>query len=223
MSSFTINYNSLSAVRTHSADNDTRYYLNGVCFMPAKKLVAATDGHRLFVANALQDIDPACADFILDNASVDAILSAHKTTKKYNMAIEFTFSDGTVSVVTPIGTLQFKPIDGRFPDISRVIPDCASIPTTFEAGHYNWRYLHEADMALDIFTDSVKSKSRKNTVGSRAIIQRGRESAIMTASVTYNQDVLSALIVIMPTRAEAEAVYNTAMDDLRAINACFTA
>lgn len=223
MSSFTINYNSLAAAHTHSAENDTRYYLNGVCFMPSKKLVASTDGHRLFVANALQDVDPACADFILDNASIDAILSAHKSTKKYNQAIEVTFTDNAAFVATPIGTLRFKPVDGRFPDISRVIPDCASIPTTFEAGHYNWRYLHDADLALDIFTDEVKSKSRKNTVGSRAIIQRGRESAIMTASVTYNYAVLSALIVILPTRTEAEAVYNTAMDDLRAINSCFTA
>lgn len=40
----------LCALAVVAAKNDTRYYLNGICFMPGGR-VAATDGHRLLVVD----------------------------------------------------------------------------------------------------------------------------------------------------------------------------
>jgi DNA polymerase III sliding clamp (beta) subunit (PCNA family) len=96
------------------AKNDVRYYLNGICFMPDGR-VAATDGHRAFIANK--------HDNKIDD---NVIVSVSKSpTKRYAYAL----LDTKTGIVTyhdehemMVGAGICSEIDGNYPDIDRVIP-----------------------------------------------------------------------------------------------------
>lgn len=196
MTILSFNLHTLAAARTHSAKNDVRYYLQGIQFNSVAGQIAATDGHRLFVANGLTG--GICPSFILANDSVDAILSACKgLPKSMTPVIELEYLSATqVIVSTPIGKLTFSTVDHTFPDIQRVIPTGSVLPLEAQAGQYSGQYIADANKALGLFTNSKK----KDT--GYPIFQRGKaDSAVMTA---MNDDGHIAIVVIMPVRIEAQ-------------------
>ena len=204
----------LKAVATHAAKQDIRYYLNGVCFNPRAGngnagLIMATDGHRLIVCEGMTvtgySTPRPCPAFILDNDSIAAIISAHKgMPKKANPDVTFIYkqtADGNVkhvpeiAVKTPIGVLTFRPVDGVFPDVSRVIPKSSDIREQNEPGFYNNSYVNEAIKAIELFTESKLSYTWP-------IFQRGQSaSGLMRAE---NNAGHRLLIVIMPIRVAVD-------------------
>ena len=103
----------LESSRIFCAKEDIRYYLNSVCFMPGGKL-AATDGHRLFMGQH--------DNGLTENAIVSIEKAPHK---RYSYAVCDTDS-GIVEFFndsdTRVGVALCKLIDGRYPDVERVIP-----------------------------------------------------------------------------------------------------
>lgn len=104
---------SLEAMLLCQAKNDIRYYLNGI-FFGADGTLAATNGHVALISEHENKIKH------------DAIIEIGKIpTKKYDYAIIDTVTDiahlhddcGLV-----MGVTMCKLIDGKFPDIKRVIP-----------------------------------------------------------------------------------------------------
>lgn len=128
------------------AKNDVRYYLNGICFMPDGR-VAATDGHRLFVSdkhnNKLDD---------------NIIVSVSKSpTKRYDYAV----LDNKTNTVTyhdeheiMVGAGICSEIDGRFPDIDRVIPK-ETTPT--EQIGFNAKYPADAEKLAKLFNPKYEA------------------------------------------------------------------
>lgn len=103
----------IKAVNVFSAKKDIRYYFNGVAlYVLGGKIigVAATDGVSMAVVGEVPN-DPS--DYvIIDNKDVAVLINATATD---NGAV---VSDGTLS----IGMYKIPRVDGRYPDIRRVIP-----------------------------------------------------------------------------------------------------
>lgn len=137
------------------AKNDARYYLNGICFMPDGR-VSSTDGHRLFVGdkhnNKLDD---------------NIIVSVSKSpTKRYDYAVldtktkMVTYHDA-FDVLVGAGICSL--IDGRFPDVDRVIPKQTS---PAEQIGFNAKYLVDVEKCAKLFNpkfESVRFELNGNT------------------------------------------------------------
>lgn len=129
----------LESTHLFRAKADIRYYLNGVCFMPGGKL-AATDGHRLFIGQHENDLT--------ENAIVSIEKAPHK---RYSYAVCDTDS-GLVEFFNEsdsrVGVALCQLIDGRYPDVERVIPkeQAACDRIGFNAG-----YLADVEKCAKLF------------------------------------------------------------------------
>lgn len=128
------------------AKSDPRYYLKGICFMPDGR-VAATDGHRAMIASKHDNK-------ITDNVIVSVSKSP---TKRYDCAIIDTKSKiatyhDEAGVI--VGSSICEEIDGRFPDIDRVIPKEAA-PT--EQIGFNAKYLADVEKLAKLFNPKYEA------------------------------------------------------------------
>lgn len=130
----------LEAALIFQAKSDIRYYLNGICFMPDGR-VASTDGHRAFIGGKHENK-------LKDNTIVKVSKSP---TKVYSHAVINT----ETKIVTyhddyglMVGAGICEQIDGKFPDIDRVIPKEKS--PTEEIG-FNAKYLADVEKSAKLF------------------------------------------------------------------------
>lgn len=136
----------LESALIFQARNDVRYYLNGICFMPDGR-IASTDGHRAFIGGNHDN-----------KLTENVIVKVSKSpTKKYNHAIIDTKS-GIVTyhfghMDTMVGAGICEEIDGRFPDIDRVIPK-----ETKAAGEigFNAGYLVDIEKVAKLFNPKFR-------------------------------------------------------------------
>lgn len=113
--------NLLLSVQYAMAQQDVRYYLNGVLLIIGENSlkVVATDGHRLaFNATDIQ------ADFVKQEIILPrkAVTELSKLLTDSDELIEIEFSQQQVKAAFSGITLISKVIDGKFPDYERVIP-----------------------------------------------------------------------------------------------------
>ncbi|EAV44930.1 DNA polymerase III subunit beta [Stappia aggregata IAM 12614] len=106
----------LEACQSFMSTEETRYYLNGVCFGRDKDdtgVLVATDGHRLIAHDYAHDCDGSP---ILPRAMIVALLRLCEPEKVllHEQKMEFVLPGG--------GYLRCKLIDGTFPDWQRVVP-----------------------------------------------------------------------------------------------------
>ena len=137
------------------AKQDVRYYLNGICFMPDGR-VAATDGHRAMIASKHENK-------LTDNVIVSVSKSP---TKRYAYAL----LDTKTGIVTyhdeheiMVGAGICSEIDGRFPDIDRVIPT-QTAPA--EQIGFNAKYLSDVEKLAKLFNpkyEAVRFELNGNT------------------------------------------------------------
>jgi DNA polymerase-3 subunit beta len=179
----------LKAAFICSAVKDVRYYLQGVYleFSPSPNGAAtdgiltfgATDGHILFAgtAPAVFEDDPQSAPFsmIIPN---DAIKTAIKT--KNDIVILMSMPDGRYT----LGDTVFAPVDAKFPDFRRVIPEKVS----GELGYFNPELLVRGNDALREYFNSKRCVYRLNHNGTSPGVICG--------------DSRDALVVVMPIRTE---------------------
>ena len=130
MTTLTVNTNTLRAALLCASGEETRYYLRGVYVDPAGKLVS-TDGHRMFVGKidlAASSVEPGSFEgWTICRDALKRALTGYK--------------QDTIEISpTRIGDLSCQPVDGSFPDWTRVLP---SEPTG-EIAQFNPHYI--ADM-----------------------------------------------------------------------------
>jgi hypothetical protein len=170
-----------------AAKKDLRYYLQGINIQITKDavgMVYGTDGHILFAGQLPYDGDycPPTLNLIIPTDAV----------KRLDKKLEFTELefDGQNYL---LGGARFIPLDGRYPDIGRVIPDIQynieQSPGTFDPA-----LLARARAALALYLGT----NPKDVFG---LIQRGSDSAVMHAGTN------ECLVVIMPMRATNETPY----------------
>lgn len=128
------------------AKQDVRYYLNGICFMPDGR-VAATDGHRAMIASKHEN-----------KIKSNVIVSISKSpTKNYSYAV----IDTRAKIVTYhnnfdalVGAGICSEVDGKFPDIDRVIPK-QTAPA--EQIGFNAKYLSDVERLAKLFNPKFES------------------------------------------------------------------
>jgi hypothetical protein len=182
----TFKTSSLFAALECSAKKDIRYYLQGINIQitkPFTGMVHGTDGHILFAGQLPYD---GAVDVPLN------LIIPTDAVKRLDKKLEFTELefDGQNYM---LGGARFVPIDSKYPDIGRVVPQIDN--STLQApGTYNPDLLVRGRAALSLYL-GVKPKDTFN------FIQRGNDSAVMHAGVN------TCVVVIMPMRAGHEAPY----------------
>lgn len=170
----------LESALIFQARNDVRYYLNGICFMPDGR-IASTDGHRAFIG---------CSH---DNKLTENVIIkiGKSPTKRYEYAIIDTKSKIATyhdKAGAMVGTGICEEIDGRFPDIDRVIPK--ETEAAEEIG-FNAGYLVDVEKVAKLFNPKfccVKFELNGNT-----------NAAVCCLSAPSGE---TAKIVVMPMRID---------------------
>ena len=139
----TINKGILAAAALVAPTKDIRYYVKGVCVFQRNNIVyvTATDGSSLFI-DTLPDAEPAEQDFEVI-IPIDTVKHALKA--KIN---DFRLVKQSSNGVWAIGPSAFEPIDGKFPDVLRVIPESIS----GEFANFDFERLAIAQKALRLAT-----------------------------------------------------------------------
>lgn len=168
----------LKAVMMASAKTDVRYYINGV--MVRNGEVAATNGHMALIIKS--DDIKSDGEYILDNDTLKMILTAHKGIK----------GDNPVEVVDSMTTtgankICITPVDGKFPDINRVIHQ----ETSGEIAHFNYENLLNCQKANCEFLD------RKNVY---IKLQHNGQAGARFESEDQEEECNKLIGVVMPIR-----------------------
>ena len=134
-----------------AAKEDVRYYINGV--MVRNGELAATNGHMALMIKS--DGIKSDGEYIIDNDTLKMLVTAHKGIKGDNRVEVI----NGMTVTGKIG-VQITPVDGKFPDVNRVIPQ----ETSGEIAHFNYEYLLTCQKANEEFLDrkSVYIKLQHN-------------------------------------------------------------
>lgn len=121
----------MMSTRFAMANNDTRYYLNGMLFETeeGRLRLIATDGHRLAVNECTTAFFPVNSPvhIIVPRKAVMELISVLNDTPDL---VEMCINDNILVVKTNTTEFTTKLIEGRFPDYKRVVPP----PATMELG-----------------------------------------------------------------------------------------
>ena len=148
----------LKQVDFSMAQQDIRYYLNGLLFeVEGKKLnIVGTDGHRLsFASTSLKDSQEKTQIIIPRKTILELIklLNDSKNEVEINLSKnQVTFNFENISLIT-------KVIDGKFPDYHRVIP----------VGHENNFDINRAELLSSMQRASILSNEKYR--GIRLVIE----------------------------------------------------
>ncbi len=158
---FNIDLPALAACAPAMANDEARYYLNGVHVFErdGRVVYEATNAHILIQAesDALQD----GMDFAGLNIIVPAFLVNYLAKKSFQAGFGVSKDcevpcviDATRMTVEMVdGTISFKTIDGTFPDTMRVIPEKGSCKNLdFDAIGFSPAYMGKIGKSLNTFT-----------------------------------------------------------------------
>lgn len=112
----------LGSVQYAMAQQDIRYYLNGVLLVIDGNLIKliATDGHRLAYTSAKLSKENTKREVILSRKTVNEL---SKLLSDSDEKIQLEIAEKQVKISFSDITLTTKVIDGKFPDYDRVIPN----------------------------------------------------------------------------------------------------
>ncbi len=166
----------IKTVMLAAAKKDVRYYLNGV--MVRNGEIAATNGHTVLLIQS--EKIKSDGEYIIDNDTLKTIVTVHKGIKGDN-PVEVIDSMTT----TGISKICITPVDGKFPDVNRVIPQKPS----GEIAHFNYEYLLACQKANGEFLD------RKCTY-----IKLQHNGLSGAKFESYDEDVNELIGVVAPVR-----------------------
>jgi DNA polymerase-3 subunit beta len=104
---------SLAQCAPAMADNDVRYYLNGMCFDHDAKAIVGCDGHRLHIVKSAYDTD-LTGQAIVPRDALDVV--------GVKNILHMDFTDTHVRIGYVGGYLITRLCEGKFMDYSRVLP-----------------------------------------------------------------------------------------------------
>lgn len=199
MYTLTVSLATLRAARTHAADKDVRSYLQGVYLDTVAGKVVATDGHRLFAANA-RGVKSNYPAVIIPNETLDAALkqfTGDYARGKMLGAVDVTVAidDSHIAIGTPTGSVTGKALDGRFPEWRRVVPKAEDVGEHVPAV-LNTKYLADACEAIIIARNTPKKFAAELAI---RIHMRGEFPTVITDST------IGVLALVMPMRNDLGA------------------
>ena len=178
----------LNSALVFAAKKDVRYYLNGLNIYHKNgfiKAIAATDGHCLQVltnstnVNELGELD----SFIVPYDDCKRLVAIFSTEDINSVAIDEILK-------------HVKPIDGRYPDVKRVIPDSKAIEINQMVMGINYKYLAKIGQSMTKLSKSIRLQSE-----GAVFTFYGADKAVK-AEVKENicLDGIDVLFIVMPMR-----------------------
>lgn len=179
----------MRAAMHFQAKGDVRYYLNGIHFDPAG-FINATNGHILFRAECeeAKELDAPLILGIQGKIPAKAI-TANLTISDDNQTGSMWFQDAHGKPIMKLGLKDgrfFEVIDGKFPDVDRVLPKGDPVPTeSFGVNSSYMAIVAEAAKAIGISYPIVK------------VNLRGENEPL---EINLKGPELDATVIIMPAR-----------------------
>lgn len=177
MITLTVDY--LRAALLFASSQETRYYLCGAHLLRRGDhlRIAATDGHRLFVASETLSEPGADFDVILPrDALKKALTGLGRGVTHLPLALEIGERAGRDQVLrATLGDVQMIPVDGSFPDITRVVPNADAI--SGETAEFNPLYLADIGKAAKILGAGVTDFHLAHNGDAPALITFGQKTA----------------------------------------------
>lgn len=205
------------------AQQDVRYYLNGLMLEPSPGMVraVATDGHRLALCEFDADVgDGEAQQVIVPRKGVQEL---HRLLEDDETPLQVEIGTNHIRITTAELRFTSKLIDGRFPDYNRVIPKSAdkrlvvkrellrqALTRTSILSNEKYRGIR-----LDISKNNIKIQAH-NPDQEEAIeeieVRYEDDPLLIGFNVTYLLDVLAAInadeIEIMLSDANSSALIN---------------
>lgn len=206
---FTISEHTLRYLieKTHfsMAQQDVRYYLNGILFHVNNHLIemVATDGHRL-----AQGVIRATSIGIDKDIQViiprKAIMELMRLLTNSDNEVTVHIGEHHIRVMSPAFTFTSKLIEGRFPDYNRVIPKSPAHTVLVNRHSLKQALTRVAILSHDkyrgvrlVFEDNILKifahNSEKETAEDELTIDFSHAAQEVGFNVNYIQDVLAAI------------------------------
>jgi hypothetical protein len=201
---FHVKQSTLTALSLLAAQNDIRYYLNGLLieWNSQTTRTVACDGHKLGVhATEVPEIT-IDAEYNLGRGSVivphDALAKLPKLTARLDPVVTFTRPEPEAKphawVMTVSGIdIGFTAIEGNYPDWRRVVMGLVNKGTSGEANGYRLEYLQQFEKCGNILAGGKKLKAENRIV----IYQNGTDAALIRIQGDDRNEFAG---VIMPLR-----------------------
>lgn len=164
----------LKALLRVAAEQDIRYYLNGILIETTPeggKFYVATDGHRLGVFHEGWGKEEPETVRIIIPRQVVAQAKLLKPEMYRNLSATLKPLDAkkwTYDTLDDV-SLNFAPLDGKFPEWRKVLPAKIS----GDAGDYNWRYLYDFNL--------LAQDAGLNSLHGVLFYQNGDDPGVITA------------------------------------------
>ena len=203
--SITIASEYIDAAMAAVSKEETRYYLKGV-FIDARGYIAATNGHIAFAARCAE----ACAfaeTFITvggSNALAGVLVPDTAITQAAKGKGPYYTIDrdagGLYWLQRGAVRVHFVPVDGSFPDWTRIIPET---PDALVAAHYDLKYV----TAMGKMAQALGG-GKKDAASAFKIHQNGENPGLVTFASDGGGIHTQCCAIIMPMRYKAEGTFD---------------
>lgn len=186
------------------AQQDVRYYLNGLMLEPTKKLLraVATDGHRLAMCAIPVDCENSTGEQVI--VPRKGVTELHRLLSDSDSDAQIDIGSNHIRIATNGLRFTSKLIDGRFPDYQRVIPQNADKQLLVDREKLRQALTRTSILSnekyrgirLDLSNNNIKIQAH-NPEQEEAIEEidasYAEEDLVVGFNVTYILDVLNVL------------------------------
>jgi DNA polymerase-3 subunit beta len=170
------------------AQQDVRYYLNGLMLEPDNGVLraVATDGHRLAICESPMDVGATTGQQVI--VPRKGVQELHRLLEDDTAAVQVEIGTNHIRITTRELRFTSKLIDGRFPDYNRVIPKDANKSLVIDRD-----ILRQALTRTSILSNEKYRGIRLDLSKNNLKIQAHnpeQEEAIDEIEVTYDNDPL---------------------------------
>jgi DNA polymerase-3 subunit beta len=188
--------NAIRKTRYAMAQNDVRYYLNGMALQVENGILrtVASDGHRLaFFEYGMPDLDIQTSLVIVPPKGIDEIAKLCVEAIKNDSNAYLTLSVGASSISADYNgiVIATKLIEGKFPDYNRVIPKQFTTELFADAKELN-AAVNRVSVVSDDKTSAVLVEVTESSINLRASHSGSEEAEDVVASMGFDGKTASA-------------------------------
>lgn len=175
-------YEALKASTYIMAKKDVRHFLNGVHIVKKDGIVTveSSNGHMVFRTRAVDPSNVTCEE-------LDVIVSGESINLALKLGKDLHMDDEGFNG----GAIKYEKIDGKFPDVERVIPKIGSFDYTSEPFCVNLDY-------MGIIAKSIKAIDGNKNPGGRVHVSKSEIN--VTGPLVIECEKPDTVWVLMPMR-----------------------
>jgi DNA polymerase-3 subunit beta len=168
------------------AQQDVRYYLNGLMLEPVGGILraVATDGHRLAMCELSADIKDATDQQVI--VPRKGVQELHRLLEERDSLVQVEIGTNHIRITTDDLRFTSKLIDGRFPDYQRVIPKNADKRLLVDRNMLRQALTRTSILSNEKYR-GIRLEVSKNNIKIQAHNQE-QEDAVEEIDATYSEE-----------------------------------